>query len=59
MAASWAMASSSSVVTPGATAAPTSISTSAASRPATRMRSMISGVCTVGPRLAGGWPLSA
>src|SRR3546814_18393497 len=42
----WQIASSSSVVTPGATAAPVRASTSAAARPATRMRSITSGGVT-------------
>ena len=45
---SWAMRSSSSVVTPGATALPASASAPAAIRPATRIFSITSGVCTHG-----------
>ena len=42
------MQSSSSVVTPGATAAPVTASTSAATRPATRIRAITSGDFTMG-----------
>ena len=59
MVAAWVMASSSSVVMPSTTAAPTSSSTSAAMPPATRMRAMTSAVCTLGPRVAGGSPVTA
>src|SRR6478672_8488843 len=45
---SWAMRSSSSVGTPGATALPASASAPAAIRPATRIFSITSGVCTQG-----------
>ena len=45
---SWAIRSSSSVVTPGATALPASWSAPAAIRPATRIFSITSGVCTHG-----------
>ena len=55
---SWAMRSSSSVVTPGATALPASASAPAAIRPATRIFSITSGVCTHGsvPSWAVGLP---
>src|SRR5690606_41911812 len=59
MISSWHRASSSSVVTPGATAAPTTCSTSAAARPAARMRSMTSGERTCGPGVRVGTPVSA
>ena len=59
MVASWVTRSSSSVVTPGATAAATSSSTSAAITPATRMRSMTEGDDTGEPRSGGGWPVCA
>ncbi len=45
---SWAMRSSASVVTPGATALPASASAPPAIRPATRIFSITSGVCTQG-----------
>src|SRR6478752_5830696 len=45
---SWAMRSSSSVGTPGATALPAAASAPAAMRPATRIFSITSGVCTQG-----------
>ncbi len=45
---SWAIRSSSSVVTPGATALPASTSARAAIWPATRIFSITSGVCTHG-----------
>ena len=52
------MRSSASVVTPGATALPASASAPAAIRPATRIFSMTSGVCTHGsvPSRAVGLP---
>src|SRR5277367_882383 len=55
---SWAIWSSSSVVTPGATALPASASAPAAIRPATRIFSITSGVCTHGsvPSRAVGLP---
>ena len=55
---SWAIRSSSSVVTPGSTALPASASAPAAIRPATRIFSITSGVCTHGsvPSLAVGLP---
>jgi hypothetical protein len=55
---SCAMRSSSSVVTPGATALPASASAPAAIRPATRIFSITSGVCTHGscPSRAVGLP---
>ncbi len=59
MVAWWVMASSSSVVMPGSTAAPTSSRTSAAMAPEVRIRSMISGGWTLRPRPGGGWPVAA
>src|ERR1700758_1150659 len=52
------MRSSASVVTPGAPALPASASAPAAIRPATRIFSITSGVCTHGsvPSRAGGLP---
>ncbi len=52
------MRSSSSVVTPGATALPTATSASAASREATRIRSMVSASLTSEPRKGCGSGLS-
>ena len=49
----------SSVVTPGATISPASRRISAAMAPATRMRSMISGVFTRGSAQRGASPVAA
>jgi hypothetical protein len=59
MQAAWQMASSSSVVMPGSMAAAVWASTSAAARPAMRMRSMISGDFTAGSGRRTAWPDSA